>query len=127
MNPVVCDTNVFVHFFIGDDKTKSNISSIGEDNLLVPSIVLMELIRGCGDKKALAIIESRMKRYTVFHLDELISQKALELLRNYHLSHGLNIPDAFIAAFAVVHDIELFTYNLKDFRFIPGIRLFQSK
>jgi len=87
---------------------------------------MMELVRGCSDKKALAIVESRMKRYSVFHLDEKISQKALQLLNTYHLSHGLNIPDAFIAAFALVYELELFTYNLKDFRFIPGLKFLQS-
>ncbi len=40
-----------------------------------------------------------------------------------HLSHGLLIPDAIIEATAIIHQIPLFTYNLKDFRFMPDIQL----
>nr|MDQ2686882.1 PIN domain-containing protein [Armatimonadota bacterium] len=41
----------------------------------------------------------------------------------YRLSHGLLIPDALIAATALVHDIPLLTKNQRDFRFIAGLRL----
>lgn len=34
------------------------------------------------------------------------------------------IPDAIIGATAVIHQLELFTYHLKDFRFIPNIKLY---
>jgi predicted nucleic acid-binding protein len=47
----------------------------------------------------------------------------MQLQQQYVLSHQLGIPDALIAATALIYDLELRTYNLKDFRFIPGIRL----
>jgi hypothetical protein len=37
------------------------------------------------------------------------------------LSHHLQIPDAIIGATAVIHQIPFYTYNTKDFDFIPGI------
>jgi len=43
---------------------------------------------------------------------------------NFRLSHNLQIPDAIIAASAVTFKLPLFTYNLKDFKFIPNIRLY---
>jgi predicted nucleic acid-binding protein len=39
--------------------------------------------------------------------------------------HGLLIPDAIIAATAISFNLKLFTYNTKDFIFIPGIRLYE--
>ena len=45
----------------------------------------------------------------------------------YALSHKLSIPDAIIAATALYYDIELYTYNVKDFRYIDGIRLYKVK
>ena len=42
-------------------------------------------------------------------------------METYSLSHKLTIPDALIAATAIVHDIELYSLNLKDFRFITGL------
>ncbi|MCY7349882.1 MAG: hypothetical protein LH606_04340 [Cytophagaceae bacterium] len=59
------------------------------------------------------------------HLSELISMKAVKLLESFKLSHDLKIPDALIGATAIVTGIPLFTYNTKDFDFMPGIRLYQ--
>jgi tRNA(fMet)-specific endonuclease VapC len=47
-------------------------------------------------------------------------------MENYSLSHKLAIPDALIAATALSHDMSLYTLNLKDFRFIEGINLYQK-
>ena len=35
----------------------------------------------------------------------------------------MGIPDTIIAATALVYDLELKTYNLKDFRFIPTLKV----
>ena len=43
---------------------------------------------------------------------------ALILIEEYSKSYGLHIPDALIASTAICKNIKLFTYNLKDFRFI---------
>jgi hypothetical protein len=44
----------------------------------------------------------------------------------YVLSHKLNVPDGFIAATAMANDIELYTLNLKDYRFIKGLKLYKK-
>jgi hypothetical protein len=65
-----------------------------------------------------------IQRYPV---DAVISECFVELMETYSLSHGLAIPDALIAATALVHDVELFTQNTRDFRFIAGLRLYVPK
>lgn len=35
------------------------------------------------------------------------------------------LPDALIAATALVHNLELYTLNAKDFRFISNLQLYQ--
>ena len=40
-------------------------------------------------------------------------------------SHKLTIPDALIAATALTQNIGLYTLNLKDFRFIQQLNLYQ--
>jgi predicted nucleic acid-binding protein len=47
-------------------------------------------------------------------------------METYSLSHKLSLPDALIAATALVHDLKLYTLNVKDFRFIAGLELYQS-
>jgi predicted nucleic acid-binding protein len=53
----------------------------------------------------------------------LTTQKAIELIRTYHLSHGLLIADALIAATAITLQISLATKNHKDYRFIESLKL----
>lgn len=60
----------------------------------------------------------------MIEIDSAISKLAVRFVEQFNLSHGLVIPDAIIGATAVVHQIELFTYNLKDFRFMPDIQLY---
>ncbi|MCB1177388.1 MAG: PIN domain-containing protein [Leptospiraceae bacterium] len=66
-----------------------------------------------------------MAFYDVVHFDYSISQKSIELIENYKLSHGLKIPDSIIAASAIVHNIPLLTYNIQDFKFIKGLILYK--
>jgi predicted nucleic acid-binding protein len=44
----------------------------------------------------------------------------------YVLSHKLALPDGFIAASALAYDMELYTLNLKDYRFISGLKLYNN-
>jgi predicted nucleic acid-binding protein len=44
----------------------------------------------------------------------------------FKLSHGLQIPDAIIGATAVIYKLPLFTYNVRDFNFIPDIILHED-
>ena len=50
---------------------------------------------------------------------------AVKLVEKFCLSHKLTLPDAFIAATTIYHNVELYTLNIKDFIFIPGIKLFK--
>jgi len=67
-------------------------------------------------------MKKKIKYYDIIEVDVEISKLATQLIDQFNLSHGLLIPDAIIAASAVVHQIELFTYNIKDFQFIPEIK-----
>ena len=49
----------------------------------------------------------------------------VDIVEKYCLSHKTDLEDAIIAATAILHRIELYTLNLKDFVFIPEIKLFQ--
>ena len=83
----------------------------------------MELFVGCRDKKHLKETSNFLANYHLIEIDEAISSLSVELVERYYLSHGLQIADAIIAAFAVAHDFELATINKKDFRFIDGLKL----
>jgi len=48
---------------------------------------------------------------------------AVELIESFKLSHSLQIPDAIIGATAIFYNIPLYTYNIKDFNFMPNINI----
>ncbi len=126
MSFVICDTNIFISLFRELANTADELKDIGNENVLIPSVSVMELYRGMENKKELKEMEQKIKRYNVIHYNEAVSQKAIELVHEYKLSHNLEIPDAIIGAMSLVYDLPLFTYNKKDFKFIPGIKLYHK-
>lgn len=90
----------------------------------IPSVVYGELIQGENtSRKEVRIIKSYVSRFTMLHVTEAISKKAIQLLEKYSPSHNLKVGDAFIAATAFVRDYSLYTFNTKDFQYIPGLDL----
>ncbi len=120
---VLCDTNIFIHLFNQHQPTITAVNLIGRSNIALPSLVIMELYRGMGNKIELAQMRKRLRFDDVVHLNESVSAEAVNLLEQFRLSHDLQIPDALIGATALVLGIPLFIYNTKDFAFMPGIWL----
>lgn len=123
---VLCDTNIIISSLNGRESTIKALENIGIDNIVLSAITVMELYQGMWNKKELNQMRKNIEYFDTIQIDEKISIKAIELIEKYRLSHGLEIPDAIIAATAICYDIELFSYNLKDFRFIPKIKLYQE-
>ncbi len=121
---ILCDTNVFIHAFNGNEKTIAALKIIGLQEIVLSAITLMELYQGMGNKSELAQMKKKLHYYDIIHIDETISHTAIALVENFKLSHGLQIPDAIIGATAIVYDIPLYTYNIKDFNFMPNIHLY---
>jgi predicted nucleic acid-binding protein len=87
-------------------------------------VTQMELIVGCRNKKELNALDRFLKRFQIISLNEDITNKAIDLLHRYRLSHGLLIADSLIAATALVMDVSFLSKNEKDYRFIDGLKLF---
>lgn len=81
----------------------------------------MELVVGCRNRTELQIMERFLERSEIIKLSEAISDKAIDLLCNYRLSHGLLIADVLIAATAIVIDTPLLSKNQRDYRFIQDL------
>ena len=86
-------------------------------------ITQMELFVGCRNKTELRHTERFLQRFQVLKLNEQISDTAVDLLRQYRLSHGLAIPDALIAATAIALNRPLISKNQRDYRFISRLQL----
>ena len=85
----------------------------------------MELYYGALNKRELNKIKKALSEFSILPLNEEITEIAINLIEKYSKSHTLKIPDALIASTAIYYDISLWTYNIKDFRFIENLSLFK--
>ena len=121
-NYLLCDTCVIIDFMNGRSQVLNELIKT-EKTLFINSIIEMELLQGARDKKDLRIIENKLCAFRLLNMQQDIFDLATQNIRRYRLSHNLALPDAIIAATATFYQIPLFTYNLKDFRFLPDVQL----
>ncbi len=125
---LLCDTCTIIDFINGRKHTLHDL--LAQDvKLFINSIIEMELLQGARDKNELRVIEKKLCSFRLVMMQQEIFDLATEYVRTYRLSHGLALPDAIIGATAIYYRIPLFTYNTKDFKFLPEIELadFQNK
>jgi len=121
---ILCDTNVIIEVLKKNLTVIQTIEKIGLDKIAISVVTAMELYYGALNKIELKKIKLHLSSIRIFHIDEEISVTAAELIERYAKSHGLQIPDALIAATALNHCIKLYTGNKKDFMFIEKISLY---
>lgn len=124
MSRVLVDTDILVDASRGVETAISFLSALEAEGGAQASVVTrMELLIGCRDKSEQRATERFLNRFAIMPLTEAVSQRAVKLVADYHLSHSMRIPDALIAATALAAALPLATKNRKHFRFIPGLKL----
>ncbi len=122
---ILCDTNILIEFYKGRADVIDTLRGIGSDEIAVSVVTMGELYFGARDKRELRKIQKHLSMISQIPLDLEISVLFLSLLEEYVLSHKLSVPDALIAATAIHHNLPLYTFNVKDFQFISGLKLYQ--
>ena len=123
---ILCDTNILIEFYKNNLPLVQELRHIGSDQLAMSAITQAELYFGALNKTELRTIKRHLSILHSYPVDTSISNRFLQLMETYSLSHRLSLPDALIAATALEHDLELYTLNIKDFRFIFGLRFYQT-
>ncbi len=122
---ILCDTNVFIEIYRGNDLFVEIFKTIGQQNVVISDVSCAELLYGARNKKELKAICNDIDNLIVLPIESGISKLSVELVEKYSLSHKLSLPDALIAATAIWHNIPLYTLNTKDFKFIEKLELFE--
>lgn len=122
---VLLDTNILIGFWKQNTLLQKQLSAIGETNICISSVTEGELLVGARDTPDLRFIRKELALLSVIPVEPAICSLTRELLIKFVLSHRAKLADTLIAATALHHDLQLFTLNLKDFRYIPGLRLYQ--
>jgi predicted nucleic acid-binding protein len=122
---ILCDTNILIELYRNNAEIVSAIEFIGQANIVISDVTRAELYVGALNKRELQTLRKDVATLAVFPILPAISSMSVDLLERYCLSHKMTFNDALIAATAIYHDLELFTLNLKDFIFIPELKLYR--
>lgn len=122
---ILCDTNILIEFYKNNPRIGQELRTIGQSQLAISVVTEAELYYGALDRRELQKIKRHLASLARIPIDPGISSRFLDLMETYTLSHNLSLPDALIAATAIVQGIELYTLNVKDFRFIVDLKLYR--
>lgn len=121
---ILCDTNILIEIYKSNAQIIEIVKQIGQDNIAISDVTCAELLFGARNKSELKIIRKDLNKLTILPIQSKVSTLAVELVEKYSLSHNLALPDALIAATAIIYDLHLYTLNIKDFKYIDGVKLF---
>ncbi|MBU1110285.1 type II toxin-antitoxin system VapC family toxin [Patescibacteria group bacterium] len=118
---MLVDTNLFIDFLKGNPKAKDFFQNKTE--LVTSVLVVMEIIAGLPKKRDIPKLEKFLEsaEVKIMPVTQEISDQAYMLYGKYFHKSRLGIPDAFIAATALVLGQDLATLNIKHFKDIKEI------
>ncbi|MEI8570962.1 type II toxin-antitoxin system VapC family toxin [Methylomonas sp. LW13] len=120
---MIFDTNILIYADRGVASAKELIMSTQHRS--ISAVTYMEYVPFCRNKKELATFEKMLQalQFTIREIDHGISYHARQLVRQFALSHSMEMGDALIAATAMAHNELLCTGNIKHFSQITGLLL----
>jgi len=115
------DTNVILDFLGGKLPTKSKeyVSNVIDSQINISAINKIELL---GFSNVEQVIIDLVSFAVIYHIDDEIINKTIELRKKYKIK----LPDAVIAATAIVNEFALISHNFKDFQKITELNFINS-
>jgi len=115
------DTNVILDFMGGKLPAKSEdyLSKVIDDQINISAINKIELL---GFSNVEQVLIDLVNFTVVYHIDDEIIDKTIELRKK----HKIKLPDAIIAATAIVNNFILISHNAKDFQKIMELSFIDS-
>jgi predicted nucleic acid-binding protein len=111
----VVDSTVIVHLFRKNVPARTWFATQTE-KLAVTSITWLEVMYGAPGKNGQEACEAWLDRFERLYLTPSDQVWAMERMRHYRLSRGVEINDCLIASVCHRLQIPLYTQNLKDMK-----------
>jgi predicted nucleic acid-binding protein len=87
----------------------------------LPGIVVLQLMEGCKDKRAMQRLQKRIGPYRVYWPTARDCDRALAAFSRTRLSHRIDLTDVLIGECAVGLGVPLCTFNVRHFRAVAGL------
>jgi predicted nucleic acid-binding protein len=118
---ILLDTDVIIDVMRQYALAAAWLESLGAGAVGLPGIDAMELLQACRDRQEQQQVEAILRAYVLYWPSRADSTRALDSFAAYHLSHGIGILDALIAATATGLGQELATYNDGHYRVLSDL------
>ena len=122
---ILIDTNIFIYYLKNDKKIVEyfNHLKLTNESINYSFINRIELLSFSQlDAKEEHLIKEMLDQFNYIGYDEKVEAKTIELRKKYNIK----IPDAIIAASALINNCTLITRNESDFKNISDLKLFNS-
>ncbi len=96
-------------------------ASVLPGTLALPGHALLELYQDAQNTQQTTVVDRLTAPFPIVWPTDTECLQAVANFRRLHLSHGLGLVDALIAATALSLKAPLCTFNVKHFRHIPGL------
>jgi predicted nucleic acid-binding protein len=115
------DTCILVDLLRGSDRARLAVRGVNGP-VFFSGVSSLELHVGIRSQQDEARVDRLLAMFRLAETNAAIWRVAGQHLRHFKPSHGVDIPDAIIAATAEVHGLELLTLNVKHFPMFKRLR-----
>lgn len=122
---IVLDTDVMVDLWRRYTPAVTWLTSIPNEEIILPGFVVMELIQGCQNRAEQERLEKWVGVFMVDWPSPEVCDKALAVFSRFYLSHHLGIIDSLIGHLAIAWQAPLCTFNQKHYAVIPNLQTLQ--
>jgi predicted nucleic acid-binding protein len=122
---VLVDTDIMVDVLRQFPAALAWLASIGDETIVVPGFVAMELLQGCRNRVEQEKVERTLGRCRVVWPTAASCDAALAAFAQFHLSYSLGVIDALIGQAAIELGIPLHTFNQKHYAMLTGLTTVQ--
>ena len=120
---MIFDTNIFIYADRGIERAREVILSATLRS--ISTVTYMEYVPFCRNKDELAKFDNLLTalNFNIYEIDNGISISARNYVKQFALSHRVEMADALIAATAMKYDETICTANIRHFTPIKGLSL----
>ena len=118
------DSNVIIDYLSGklSDSGMKLVSNIVDQTPNISVISQIEILRFNDTPENEAILENFINNSIIYPLSNKVVKRTIEICKQMKIK----LPDAVIAASALLEDFTLVTRNINDFKNIPNLKLLDS-
>lgn len=117
---IVIDTDVIIDYLRAQPDAVAYLEGL-ENEPMISTVTVAELYSNVRDGTERANLDSFIDAMRVVAVDQDIAVQGGLFRRAYYKSHGVQIPDALIAATAVLRSATMVTLNKKHFPMLSAV------